>query len=214
LTDMYDYVILDGLSPSNQADLGILRMADNILLVMNLLVPSIRNAHRILEAMTRRHGLGGEGPSPNVPSAESPLERILLIINRLGRESSYLRIQDVEKTLKYKIFAQVPDDWRTASRSINAGDPLALYAPNSKIRTSLVDIALQLAGNDPSSGSRASPTGTSRTGYSGRGSSRKGPGLLGRMFSRATERNRAGQKNSRRSLAGVVSAKQEERTNR
>ncbi|MCK4850655.1 MAG: AAA family ATPase, partial [Phycisphaerae bacterium] len=106
LTDMYDYVILDGLSPSNQTDLGLLRMADNILLVMNLLVPSIRNAHRILEAMTRRHGLGGEGPSANLASAESPLERILLIINRLGRESSYLRIQDVEKTLKHKIFAQ------------------------------------------------------------------------------------------------------------
>jgi len=214
LTDMYDYVILDGLSPSNQADLGLLRMADNILLVMNLLVPSIRNAHRILEAMTHRHGLGGEGPSTNVASAESPLERILLIINRLGRESSYLRIQDVEKTLKHKIFAQVPDDWRTVSRSINAGDPLALYAPSSKIRTSLVDVAMRLAGKEPSNGTRSSSTRALRTGHSGSGSSRNGLGLLSRMFHRAAERNRAGQRNSRRSLAGVVSGETHERTNR
>ncbi len=214
LTDMYDYVILDGLSPSNQADLGVLRMADNILLVMNLLVPSIRNAHRILEAMTHRHGLGGEGPSTNVASVESPSERILLVINRLGRESSYLRIQDVEKTLKHKIFAQVPDDWRTVSRSINAGDPLSLYAPNSKIRASLVDVAMRLAGKEPSSGTRASSTRAARTGHSGSGSSRNNLGLLSRMFHRAAERNRAGQRNSRRSLAGVVSGKPHERTNR
>ncbi|MCK4851107.1 MAG: hypothetical protein KAT11_07140, partial [Phycisphaerae bacterium] len=111
--------------------------------------------------------------------------------------------------LKHKIFAQVPDDWRTVSRSINAGDPLALYAPNSKIRTSLVDLAMRLAGNDPSSGSRASSTRASRTGHSDRASS-----LLGRMFRKATERNRGGQKNFRRSLTGVVSGKTEERTNR
>ncbi len=210
LTDMYDYVILDGLSPISQADLGLLRMADHILLVMNLLVPSIRNAHRILEAMIHRHGLGGASPSAIAVSAESPLEQILLIINRLGRESSYLRIQDVEKTLKHKIFAQVPDDWRTVSRSINAGDPLALYAPNSKIRTNLVDIAMRLTGSDPSSGSQSCSTGAGR---SGQASSHNGLGLLGRMFHRAADRNRGSQMNSQRSLAGVVPGQAKEKPN-
>ena len=210
LTDMYDYVVLDGLSPNNPMDLVLLRMADNILLVMNLLVPSIRNGHRILEDMTRRHGLAGEGPSASVLSAGSPLERILLIINRLGRESSYLRIQDVEKTLNHKIFAQVPDDWRTVSRSINAGDPLQLYAPNSKIRTSLVNLAMRLTGNDPDSGSGPGSAKTVRAGHFGRGSN--GLGLLGRMFHRAADQNRTGRKNSHRSLAGIISGEPEEKT--
>lgn len=206
LTDMYDYVILDGLNPSKQTDLEILRMTDHILLVMNLLVPSIRNAHRMLEDMIQRHGLGGASPAAIAESAESPLESILLIINRLGRESSYLRIQDVEKTLQHKIFAQVPDDWRTVSRSINAGDPLALYAPNSKIRTNLVEVAMRLAGNDPD---RKGMSPAARKGQSGNYNS---SGLLGRMFHRATERNRGNQKNSPRSLAGVATSHSEDGT--
>ncbi|NIA07080.1 MAG: AAA family ATPase, partial [Actinobacteria bacterium] len=48
LVDMYDYVILDGLNPTDANHLSLLRMADHVLLVMNLLVPSIRNADRLL----------------------------------------------------------------------------------------------------------------------------------------------------------------------
>ncbi len=213
LTDMYDYVILDGLNPCAQADLELLRLADNILLVMNLLVPSIRNAYRMLEDMTQRHGLGGGNPSAAALSAESPLDPILLIINRLGRESSYLRIQDIEKTLQHKIFAQIPDDWRTVSRSINAGDPLALYAPNSKIRTNLIDMAIRLTGSDPGSGSPSSATRALRKDLSGRSSKRNNQGLLGRVFHKATDRSRGSQKNSQRSLAGVAPSRSEEGTN-
>jgi pilus assembly protein CpaE len=213
LTDMYDYVILDGLNPCAQADLELLRLADNILLVMNLLVPSIRNAYRMLEDMTQRHGLGGGKLSAAATSAESLLEPILLIINRLGRESSYLRIQDVEKTLQHKIFAQVPDDWRTVSRSINAGDPLALYAPNSKIRTNLIDMAIRLTGSDPGSRSSSSATRALRKDLSGRSSKRNNQGLLGRVFHKATDRSRGSQKNSQRSLAGVAPSRSEEGTN-
>ena len=80
---------------------------------------------------------------------ESQLDTILLAINRLGRDSGYLRVQDVEQTLHRKTLAQIPDDWRTVSRSINAGEPLYLYAPNSKIRDCLVELAMRLAENNP-----------------------------------------------------------------
>ena len=214
LSDMYDYIILDGLSPSNQADLEFLRMADNILLVMNLLVPSIRNAHRILEAMTRRYGLGEEGPSSNSGLAESQLGRILLVTNRLGRESSYLRIQDVEKTLGHKIFAQIPDDWRTVSRSINAGDPLEVYAPTSKVRSSLTDMAMRLSAGDVCRENERSSAKGSGTGRGGKRSSQPGVGLLARMFHRAAESNRPGRRNPPRSLAGVRSDGPGKETNR
>ena len=93
-------------------------MADHVLLVMNLLVPSIRNADRILQHMSQQ-GMGGEAARGNLePGAlGSRLDPLLLVINRLGRDSGYLRVQDVEQTLRRKALAQIPDDWRTASRS-------------------------------------------------------------------------------------------------
>ena len=151
VVDMYDYIILDGLSPTDPNHLSLLRMADHILLVMNLLVPSIRNADRILQALSLQ-GITGGAAGKNLASdepAESRLDTILLAINRLGRDSGYLRVQDVEQTLHRKTLAQIPDDWRTVSRSINAGEPLYLYAPNSKIRASLVELAMRLAENNP-----------------------------------------------------------------
>ena len=150
VVDMYDYIILDGLNPTDPNHSSLLRMADHILLVMNLLVPSIRNADRILQAIGQQGTTGGAS-APNLASepTEPRLDTILLAINRLGRDSGYLRVQDVEQTLHRKTLAQIPDDWRTVSRSINAGEPLYLYAPNSKIRASLVELAMRLAENNP-----------------------------------------------------------------
>lgn len=193
LANRYDYVVLDGLNYSGKSSLDVLSMADEILLTMNLLVPSIRNSHSILQAM-QRNGLA----SPAVPAggrvSGSSLERILLVINRLGREASYLRLQDIEKTLGQKLFAQVPDDWRTVSRSINAGDPLYMYAPNSKVRGSIVELAGRLAevqqgyqGQSAKHGAAASSRG----------------GLFGRMLKlgpRGTEKERSSRKESRRPL--------------
>lgn len=204
LSDMYDYIILDGLSPGHQADLELLQMADSILLVMNLLVPSIRNAHRILEAITRKHGIDGRTTPDDYEPAASPLERILLVVNRFGRESSYLRIQDVEKTLTHKVFAQIPDDWRTVSRSINAGDPLQIYAPTSKVRTSLANLATKLIGNDPSKENTRSSAKGDHQKHPDKGTSQQGTGLLARMFHRAAQNNRSSRKSPQRSLTGVT----------
>ena len=214
LTDMYDYVIMDGLSPTDPNGVSLLQMADNIILVMNLLVPSIRNACRILEDMTRRHGLGDVVELTNGGSGEYVLDRILPMINRLGRESSYLRIADVEKTLNRKIFAHIPDDWRTVSRSINAGDPLQVYAPNSKIRSSLVDVSMRLAGKHTSPVNQYSLTGTSRKRHAGSKNSGNGPGLLRRMLHRASDRDRSGRKSTQRLLVRAASEASEAESNR
>ena len=207
LVDTYDYVILDGLIPSDQNHLSFLRMADHVLLVMNLLVPSIRNADRMLQAICQL-GLAGETtPKDRVSApAESRSDPLLLTINRLGRDSGYLRVQDVEQTLHRKALAQIPDDWRTVSRSINAGEPLYLYAPKSKIRATLVELAERLAENDSGS---SDPGGSSRRAPHDHKTVRGGRGtrasLLARMFrGRAILEHTGGRNRPPRSLAGVV----------
>jgi pilus assembly protein CpaE len=211
MVDVYDYIILDGISPTDQNHQSLLRMADHILLVMNLLVPSIRNADRILQTVGQQ-GLTTETSLADIASVptESSLDAVLLAINRLGRDSGYLRVQDVEQTLHRKTLAQIPDDWRTVSRSINAGEPLYLYAPNSKIRASLVELAMRLAENNPARNNQSWSRKISQNRKSNRGRQSKQASLLGKIFSRAatltnaTNPNRSSHKKPPRSLADVV----------
>ena len=210
LVDMYDYVILDGLNPTEANHLALLHMADHVLLVMNLLVPSIRNADRLLQAINQQ-GLSGERSIADFASAptESMLEPILLAINRLGRDSGYLRVQDVEQTLHRKTLAQIPDDWRTVSRSINAGEPLYLYAPNSKIRSAVAELAMRLVDNDPTGGNQTWSRGSSQNRKSPRASGKR-DSILARVFRKGvalkhtTCRDRSPRKKPPRSLAGAV----------
>ena len=210
LVDMYDYVILDGLNPADVNHSTLLRMADHVILVMNLLVPSIRNADRLLQAISQQ-GLTGQNPSASfeATSKESTLENLLLVINRLGRDAGYLRVQDVEQTLHRKTLAQIPDDWRTVSRSINAGEPLYLYAPNSKIRTAITELAVRLVEDDPSAG-KHTRSHSARQNYGPLRNPNKRSGLLGRMFQKSVclaqpgGRDRPARKKPPRSLAGVV----------
>ncbi len=126
LQSMHDYVVVDG---PNRYDVGasaILDLADWTLIVAQLLVPSVRNAQRILQGMDE---------------AGFDLERAKLIINRISRESGPLNIDDVEATLNKNSFATLPDDWATVCSSINLGEALATRSPKSKIRTAIRDLA-------------------------------------------------------------------------
>ena len=210
LVDMFDYVILDGLNPTDPNHLNLLSMADHVLLVMNLLVPSIRNADRLLQAI-QQQGLTVENSTTNFANApaDSILGTLLLAINRLGRDSGYLRVQDVEQTLHRKTLAQIPDDWRTVSRSINAGEPLYLYAPNSKIRSSIVELAERLVDNDPAGSNQAWSRKASQNHKSTHSTSKRAS-LFGRMLKRSvalthtSNRDRSARKSPPRSLAAVV----------
>ncbi len=91
-----DYVVVDGpirFDPHAQA---VLDLADVNLLVLQLLVPSVRNAVRILEGM-REAGFN--------------LERTRLVCNRVGKESSHLSVQDVVSTVNLRSYSTIPDDW-------------------------------------------------------------------------------------------------------
>ena len=210
LVDMYDYVILDGLNPADTNHLNLLRMADHVMLILNLLVPSIRNADRLLQAV-QQQGLADNSISNNFPAmaGESTLDSLLLVINRLGRDAGYLRVQDVEQTLHRKTLTQIPDDWRTASRSINAGEPLYLYAPNSKIRSAIAELAVRLADNDPNASNQAWSQRVRQNRKAIRNSS-KGSGFFGRVIKKSValtknnNRDRTSHKKPPRSLASAA----------
>ncbi len=133
LTSMFEYVVVDGPSRFDMGAKSVLDLADDILLTMHLLVPCVRNVSRMVEGM-REVGFN--------------LGRLKLICNRSGRASGNLALDDVRETLNLDVHSVLPDDWATMSGSINLGEPLATFAPKSRVRLALLDLAERLHGSD------------------------------------------------------------------
>ena len=129
LAGMHEYVVVDGPSRFDPGAKAVLDLADDILLVMHLLVPCVRNLSRMIEGM-REVGFN--------------LERIKLVCNRSGRDSSGLLLEDVLETLGLKVYATLPDDWATASGAVNLGEPLVTHAEKSRVAQAFQDLAERL----------------------------------------------------------------------
>ena len=132
LLEMNDYVVVDGPNRYDPGASAILDLADITILVLQLLVPSVRNAQRILQGME---------------DAGFNSERARLLVNRVGRESGALGLDDVESLINKKIFATIPDDWQTMSAAINLGESLLERGPKTKVRAAIRALAQRI--HDP-----------------------------------------------------------------
>ncbi len=130
MLEQYDFVVADGPVRFDPSARAVFDMTDIYLLVLQLLVPPVRNADRLLNELRR----GGYN-----------VEQVRLVCNRAGREAGYLEPGDVETTLGRKLDWSLPDDWKTASTAINVGSPLAEFAPRSKLRAAIQQMAQDLA---------------------------------------------------------------------
>jgi pilus assembly protein CpaE len=137
LQTCYDYVVLDGPVRIDPTARAIFDLTDCYLLVLQLLVPCVRNTDRILHELAR----GGFN-----------LERVKLVCNRFGRDAGFIEAADAEATLNRKLDFMLPDDWKTASTAVNMGAPLLDYAPKSKLRLAVQRIATALANVDEAAG--------------------------------------------------------------
>ena len=129
LTSFNEYVVVDG---PNRFDVGakaVFDLADVNLLIVQLLVPCVRSARRMLDGMR---------------DAGYNLDRTSVICNRVGRESTSLSVEDVESTLGIRAFATLSDDWTTMSNAMNMGEPLIMGAEKSKVRLEFTDLAERL----------------------------------------------------------------------
>ena len=134
LLQVNDYVVTDGPIRFDPSAKSVFDLSDTSLLVVQLLVPTVRNGLRIIEGM-RESGYN--------------LDRARLICNRVGNDSGYLSLGDIGETLGLKTFASIPDDWGTVSGAINLGEPLGKHSPKSKVRAAVQKIAERLHTPDP-----------------------------------------------------------------
>lgn len=129
LCGFHEYVVVDGPTRFDTGSKAVFDLADINLLVVQLLVPCVRNARRMLDGMR---------------DAGCNLQHTYVVCNRVGRESGNLSFQDVEATLGVEIFHDLPEDWSTVSNAVNMGEPLATCAPKSRIRLALMELAQRL----------------------------------------------------------------------
>ena len=130
LQQMYEYVVVDGPIRFDPGGLAVLDQADMSLLVIQLLVPSVRNVSRMVDELRD----GGYN-----------LDRFRLICNRVGRESAHLEIGHVETTLNRKVFHQIPDDWKTVGSAVNMGVPLREIGARTRVRAAIRELAQRIA---------------------------------------------------------------------
>ena len=129
LMEMNEYVVADGPTRFDVGAKSLITLSDVNLLIVQLLIPSVRNAVRMLETMRQ----GGYN-----------LDRIRLVCNRVGRDAGHLTVDNIEETLGIPVFASIPDDWNTVSAAINLGEPLSVHSPKSKVCGAIQEIAHRL----------------------------------------------------------------------
>ena len=114
----YEYILVDAGSQISACSVAALYTADQIFLVANPDVPSIRNAQRLIDRVRQ---LGACG------------ERVRFLLNRAA-EPYPIPPKQIEGAVGHPIHHTFPSDYKTVSAALNSGVPLALSG-NSDIST-------------------------------------------------------------------------------
>lgn len=125
LTRKYDAVVVDTPSRFDGVAISALEMADVVLLVLQLTVPSIRNAQRLYKSLVR-YGM--------------PPEKLHLVLNRFTSNCP-ISPQDVEEQLKTAVFALIPNDYQTVQAALDFGRSLLSDSPDSPVRKAIAEMA-------------------------------------------------------------------------
>jgi pilus assembly protein CpaE len=131
LRSHYDYVLVDTSKSLAAPAQAALQTADQIFLVTNLDVPSLRNLKRCLPILNR------------VTAGDET--RLRLVVNRFNGKS-LVGLKDVEETLGIEVYWTLSNDFDTVITSISAGQPLVLEG-NSRYAKELKALARDIAGS-------------------------------------------------------------------
>jgi pilus assembly protein CpaE len=128
----YDFVIVDIERSIDARAMKALDRADRIYMVMEAMLPFIRDAKRLARTF---HQLGYDG------------QKLQVVVNRLDKDVD-LPISRVEKALAVEVNWKVPNDFANASASVNQGVPVAKLAPACAVSKAIRAHARELAGAD------------------------------------------------------------------
>lgn len=126
--NQYDFVVLDLSSMLDQVTLKALDFADNIYLTMQLNLPSLHAAKRIV-AFFRDRGY--------------PPDKLGIVVNRFEK-GGYITLEDVTRTTRSKIDRTIQNSFSAVSASVNQGIPILDLSPRDPVARALVEWAQEL----------------------------------------------------------------------
>jgi pilus assembly protein CpaE len=123
LREMFDYVIVDTAPSLDERLLAILDKSDVVLFVVDMDLPSVKNAKLALETLR---------------ILNYPANKIRLVLNR-SNSKARLDVDEIERSLRLPISASVPSDGLLPA-SINEGIPIVESHPKSKPARAFEDV--------------------------------------------------------------------------
>ena len=144
LRQHYDYIVVDTSKSFGAVTMAILEQADEVLLVTNADLPSVRNIKRTMPLLV--HAAGGTD------------EHLRLVLNRY-QEDDMISLKQVEGTLGMAVYATLANDQDTATRAINSGKPFILDG-KSTLSSDLGSLGARLVGMDAAKDARKGPLGS------------------------------------------------------
>lgn len=116
LRGMYEVVVIDTPPIFDDHLVTVLEGADEVLVVVDMDLPSVKNAKIALEALR---------------SGRFPMERVRLVVNRANAKAR-LDLVELERSLGLRVAGSIPSD-RLIPQSVNEGIPVVALSPRSRV---------------------------------------------------------------------------------
>jgi pilus assembly protein CpaE len=133
LSRIFDYVVIDSVMSVDPLYSAVVQAADVNVIVMQLNVPSAKNAERFVGTLRRM---------------AIDTHKIKIVANRFVKKGWDIDPAEVERALGLKIAHSIPNDFKTAINAINLGEPFVLSTPKAEISAALNGLAGLLEGKD------------------------------------------------------------------
>ncbi|HUW32397.1 MAG TPA: hypothetical protein VM223_12365, partial [Planctomycetota bacterium] len=106
-----------------------LDIADQIILLTDSLVPSVRNTQRCLKVLAKLN---------------YDQDKIMLVVNRVDRNVG-ASPKELQQAFEQQVSVFIPNEFATVMNSVDAGLPLTESAPKSGVVAAIRQLAKQLA---------------------------------------------------------------------
>jgi pilus assembly protein CpaE len=131
LRSRYEHIIVDVPRHVDDVSTPILRASDNILIVLQQSLPSVRDAVRLKTTLVREMDID--------------VDRIKVVVNR-HLKTGPIELSDICEALGEEALWQIPNHFKSVAQSIDMGVPIADYAPSSPVVRALTRIQMKLFG--------------------------------------------------------------------
>jgi pilus assembly protein CpaE len=129
-TQREGYVIVDTPAGLGENSLGLLDVAQRVLLVTTGTLASLRAAKRFLELTHKM---------------EYPLDKIVMVVSGYRKDTD-LPLEDIERLLSCPVTGVVPSDPIAMAMALSQGQPILTRDKNHAVSKAIVKLARQLAG--------------------------------------------------------------------